>query len=136
MLNTLTTTVPALSRPRLVLLNFDETYSLSSTDNTPFQTNTTLNATIIPSQTLNRPQSAPFIRPSAFLPSSSSLPTVNPINSSPVVAQNYTVPLVAMNKSLKTFDGLDHHYIPEEYLHQIDTHMIFTMREELLDSVV
>ena len=40
-----------------------------------------------------------------------------------------------MNKSVKTFDYLDHQYTPEEYLYQIDAHMIFTVREQPLDPV-
>ena len=40
-----------------------------------------------------------------------------------------------MNRSVKTFGGLDHHYTPEEYVHQIDAHVIFTVREQPLDLV-
>ena len=36
-----------------------------------------------------------------------------------------------MNKSVKTFDGLDHQYIDAEDLHQIDAHMIFNKGEQL-----
>ena len=38
-----------------------------------------------------------------------------------------------MKTSVNFFDGLDHQYTPEKQLHQIDAHMIFTMREQLLD---
>ena len=40
-----------------------------------------------------------------------------------------------MNKSVKTFDELDHHYTPEQHLHQIDSYMIFTTEEHPLDLV-
>ena len=79
------------------------------------------------------PQTAPNIRPSAFLSPPSS--TVNPINRSFVITQNHTILFVAINKSFKTFDGLDHQYTPEEYLHQIDAHLIYTTGEQPLDPV-
>ena len=40
-----------------------------------------------------------------------------------------------MNKSVKSFDEIDHQYTPEKYLYQIDGHMIFTVGEEPLDPV-
>ena len=40
-----------------------------------------------------------------------------------------------MNKSVKTFDGLDHQSTPEEEFHQIYAYMLFTMREQPLDPV-
>ena len=40
-----------------------------------------------------------------------------------------------MNKSVGTFDGLDHQSTPEEDLHQIDAHIFFTMKEKLLNPV-
>ena len=40
-----------------------------------------------------------------------------------------------MNKTVKPFDGLDHQYTPEEYLQQIDAHIIFTMGEQPIDPV-
>ena len=55
MLNTKTTTVPTLSRPPLAPLNIADTYSLSTTNNNPFETNTILNATANQSQTLYQP---------------------------------------------------------------------------------
>ena len=58
--------------------------------------------------------------------------TIKPFSAS---TQNYTVPFVTMNKSVKTFDGPDHHYTADKYLHQTDAQMIFIMREHLLDPV-
>ena len=40
-----------------------------------------------------------------------------------------------MNKSVEAFDGLDHRYTPEEFLLQIDAHIIFTMEEYFLDPI-
>ena len=97
MLNTKTTTVPTLSRPPLAALNIADTYLLSSTKNNPFQTKTNLNAAANQCQTLYQPHTAPNIGPSAILPSSSS--TVNAKKPYSVNTQNYTVPLVEMNKS-------------------------------------
>ena len=94
-LNTIPTTTPDLQRPTLPLLNFADTYSLSSTDNKPFQTNTNLNAIANPCQTLYQPYTAHNICPSALLPSSYS--TVNPINTSSTNRQNYTVSFAAKN---------------------------------------
>ena len=133
LLKTITTTVPTLSRPPLAPLNFADTYSLSSTTNNPFQTNTNLNATADQCQNLLEPHTARKIGPSAYLPSSSS--TVNPTKPSSVKTQIYTISYVVMNKSVKVFDGLDHHYTHEEYLHQIDPHMIFTVGEQPLDPI-
>ena len=47
-----TTTVPSLSTPAVAPLNYADTYSLSSTNNNPFQSNTKLKATANQSQTL------------------------------------------------------------------------------------
>ena len=127
MLNTKSINVPSLLRPPMSPLNFVDSSSLRSTYKNPFQTNTNLNATVNRSQTLYQPQTAPNISLPAILPSSSS--TVVPTNHSSVNTQNYTVPFVAMNKSVKTFVGLDHQYTPEEYLHQTDAHTILTMGE-------
>ena len=74
-----------------------------------------MNATANESQTLYQSHSAPNVGTSANLPFSSS--TVNPINFSSVNTQVCTVPFFAMNKSLKTFDGLDHQFTPEELMH-------------------
>ena len=62
-----------------------------------------------------------------------SIPSMNSTNPPSVNARIYTVPFVAMNKTVKTFDGLDHQYTPGEYLHQIDAHIIFTLGEKPLD---
>ena len=51
----------------------------------------------------------------ASLPSSSSIPTGYQVNPPPVVTHNYTVSCVAINKSMKTFDGLDRKLTPEKY---------------------
>ena len=133
MTKTITTTVPTFSRLPLPPLKIADTYEISSTNNNPFQTNTDLNATASQCQTLNQTHTAPDLGPSAFFPSSFS--TVNPIISSSENTKNYTVPFVAMNKSVKTFDGLDHQSTPQEHLHQIDAHMILILGKQLLDTV-
>ena len=132
-LNAIATTVPMLSRSPLAPLNLADSDSLSDTNNIPSQTNTSLNATSNQGQTLHQPHNSPKRGPSAFLPSSSS--TVFPVNPFSVSTRNYSVPFLAMNKSVKTFDGLDHQSTPEEVLHQVDAHIIFAMGEELLDPV-
>ena len=40
-----------------------------------------------------------------------------------------------MNKSVKTFDGADHHYTHEENLHQTDAHMVLTKGKQSLDPL-
>ena len=40
-----------------------------------------------------------------------------------------------MNKSLQLFDGLDHQYTPEDFLLEIDAHMVFNMWEQPPDPV-
>ena len=40
-----------------------------------------------------------------------------------------------MNNSVNTFDGLEFQNTPEKIFLQIDSHMIFTIREQLLDPV-
>ena len=135
MLNAITTTVPTLPRTPVFSLNIVETYSLCSTNNSPFHTNANFNATANPAETLYQSLSAPNIGPSVSGHSFSSVPTVNPINPSPVFLQHYTVLFLARNKSLKTFDGLDNQYTPKEYLLQIDSHAIFTMGEQSLNPV-
>ena len=124
MLNTITTTASTFSAPPLAPLNIGETYPLGSTNKKPFQTNNNLNATANQCQTLYQPYISPKKSPSAILFSPSS--TVGPINSSFVNIQFHTVHFVALNKSVKTFDGLDHQYTPQELIHQIDAQMIFT----------
>ena len=102
LIKTMTTTVPTLSRPPLAPLNTADTYSLSNTNNNPFQTNTNLNATAYRCQTLLQQHTAPKIGPSKGLPSESSIG--NSVYHSPVTTQSYTVPFVSMNKSMKSFD--------------------------------
>ena len=124
MLNTTTPTVPTLSRPPLAPLNFADTYSLSSTNKIPFQTNTSLNTAANQYQMLYQPPTAPNMGPSETLLSSSS--TLNlPLNK-PFFCKHKKLccTFVAMNKSVKTFDGLDRQNTPEVYLHQIDVYMI------------
>ena len=53
--------------------------------------------------------------PSASVPHSTCVPTVYPISHPPVVKQKIATPYVAMNKSVKTFDGLDHQYTPGHF---------------------
>ena len=133
MLNTITTTVHTLSRPPLPLLNTADTYSMKSTKDSPLQTNTILNPTAIQCQILYQTHTALNVGPSSIL---FSLPSsVNPMSISFVSTQNYTVLFVAMNKPVKTFRRLDHQNGPEEYLHQIDAHMIFSMRGKPLHPV-
>ena len=107
-LNTVTTTILALSRPPSALPNFVDTCSLSSNNNISFHINTKIPASANPLQTFYQSHTAPNICPSASLFSSCSVPTVNPMNPPPVNTQNYTVPFIASNKSLKNFVGLDH----------------------------
>ena len=61
-------------------------------------------------------------------PSLQTVPNTSTVQITPftvVATQNHTVPFVAMNKSVKSYDGLDHQYAPDEYLQQIDTHNYF-----------
>ena len=112
MLNTKTTNFYTLSGPPLAPLIYAGFYSSISTINNPFQLISNLNTASNPCQTLYQPHIAHNIGSSAFLPSSSS--TLNPMNPSSVGTQNYTVPFVAMKKSVEAFDGLNHQYTPEE----------------------
>ena len=109
-------------------LNNADTYSLSSTNINPFQTNTNLNATANQCQTLYQTHIAPNIGPSATLPSP--CPTVYAVNPSLVNSQIYTVPFVEMNELVKTFDGLDQQYTSGEKVNQIDALPLFTMGEQ------
>ena len=84
---------------------------------------------------LYQPYTAPYICPSANLPSFSSVPTANTINPSPVNTHFYTVFFVAMKKLVKTFDGQDHQYTPENYLFHNDDQVIFATIEQLLRPV-
>ena len=113
MLNPINTTVPTLSRSLLAPLNLADTYSLTSTNKNSFQTNTNLNATANPSQTLYQPHAPTNTGLSAILLSSSS--AMSSINPPLAFTQNYTVPYVSMSKSVKAFGRLDHQYTPEEY---------------------
>ena len=76
----------------MALLNGADTYSLSSTYNTAFQTLTGLNATANPSETLCQKYTAPNIGPSASLPSIFSVLTANPKNPCPA-EKSKTLPL-------------------------------------------
>ena len=40
-----------------------------------------------------------------------------------------------MNNSVEDFDALDHQYTPEETLHQIGAHKVFTIGVKPLDPV-
>ena len=112
LLNTKTTTAPTLSGSPLAPLNIASTYSLKCTNNNPFQTETIINATANPCQKLYQPHTAPNISHSTILPASSS--NLYPLNPSPVVTQNDSVPFGSMNKLVKTFDVVDHQYTPEK----------------------
>ena len=109
---------------------------MTSTNPNNIQTNTTPNATNINPQTLYQPHTTPLQQ--FYQPNFSSLQTVSTTSTGqnttlPVITtQNQTVNL-AMNKSVKPFDGLDHQYTPEEYLQQKDAHNNFTMGEQPLD---
>ena len=127
-----------LSRPPLNTLNARDSYSLTSTNPNNFQTNTSLNATNMNPQTLYQPHTTPLQQ--MYQPNYSALQTSNTSTGQNIpipvaTTQNYTVPFVSMNKSVKPFDGLDHQYTPEEYLQQIDAHIIFTMGEQPTDPV-
>ena len=122
MLNTITASVPTLSRPPLASLSFAGTYEVSRTNIKPFQTKSILNVTANQCQMFYQPRTVPNIGPSAILISSFS--TESPINSSSVNTQNYTICFVAINNSVITFDWLLNQYTPDEYLHEIHAHMI------------
>ena len=112
-----------------------DAYSMSSTNNNPFQTNTSLNATATSSQTSHKPHTDPKTSPSASLPSSSVVFTKQATNKCPVTAQSFTLAFVAMNKSVKTSDGREHQIIPEKLLYQVEPHMNFTMGDQPPDLV-
>ena len=132
LLNTVSTNFFTLSRTPLPPLNIADTYPLSSTNNKPIHSKINLNATASPCQTFYPPGTAPNTGPSATLLSSSS--TVKTKNFSFVITQNYTVPIVAMKKSVNRFDGLACHYTPEKNLYQIDAHMNFAIGEQPPDQ--
>ena len=80
------TSVPALRRPPMTPFSIVDAYSMSSTNNNPFQTNTSLNATATSSQTSHKPHTDPKTSPSASLPSSSVVFTKQATNKCPVTA--------------------------------------------------
>ena len=128
MLSIITKSDPPPTRPSLDLLTSVDIFSLTSTNNNPLRTTTILIATAHSSQTLYPPHTAPITGKFASLLPSTFVSTVNPINPPPVITQNFTLPFVAIIKSLKTVvDGLDHRKTPEEYSHQIDAHMNFNI---------
>ena len=126
LLKRLTTTFATLPSFPMAPLKIADTYSLRSTNFKPLSTNTNLKAAASSPQMLHPPHTALIIGLSAHLPSMSSVPTVNPINPSPVIAKNCIVPFVEMNESV-VFDRLDHHYTLEDLLHQNDAQLICTM---------
>ena len=116
---------------------------MSSTKTNTFQIDSNLNATANPPQKLYQPHVTPNIQntsnnfgPSASVLSPSSFPTVNPINPPPVNTENSALLCVDMNESSKILERLDHQSTPEEYLHQTDAQIVFTMVEQLPDLVV
>ena len=112
MLKTKTTTFLTLSRPPMAPLNIADIYTLRKKNIIPFETKPILNATANPFQTLYQPFTAHIMNPSPFLFLSYS--TLNPNNPSSINTQIYTICFVEMNKSEKTFDGLDHQCTPEK----------------------
>ena len=143
MLITIPTTIPALSRRSLFPPNIAATYSLCYTKNNSFQTNTTLNATGNRSQTFYHSGTTPNVRPfphfngpTSNLPSSGSIPTVIALNDPSINTQKYLVPLVAKNKSKKTFDGLDCQYTLENIGTKKVHIWVFNSLYQPLDPVV
>ena len=57
---------------------------------------------------------------------------MSPINRCQLNTQNFNIPFVAWNISVKTADRFDHQYTPEEFLHQIDANMFYIIRDVLL----
>ena len=60
---------------------------------------------------------------------------MSPTNLRRVNSQNYTVPFVAWNKTVRAFDGFDHQYTPEEYSHQVDAYLMFTVGKQRFNLV-
>ena len=60
------------------------------------------------------------------------VPTENPVNCSPVIQQINTVTFVALNKSARNFDGLNHQNTPEKHSHQSIADMNVTMGKQPL----
>ena len=106
-LQAITTTVFALWRHSLVPLNISDANSLDSTDKKLFERNTCTHFTANPSHTLVQPYAAPNIGISANLSSSHCVLTVNPRSPPSAMEQIYSIPFVAMNKSVKNLDGFD-----------------------------
>ena len=84
MMNTISKNIPKRSRPLFSPLKFVDTHSVRNTNNKTFHSNTYLNATANPFQTLYQPHSTPMVQAisypmglSASLPAKSSVPTVN-----------------------------------------------------------
>ena len=132
-MNTITASGPTLSRSPSDSLNLADMYSLSSTNNILFQSNTSLQATANSIQMLYQLNIATKMSSSATLSASSSI--VNQIHRFRVIPQIYSVSFVALSKSVKTFDELDQQYTPQEFLHQMDALMICTMGDQPFDHV-
>ena len=60
---------------------------------------------------------------------------MTPMNISPAVTQNNTVPYVPMSKSVKACDGLDHQYTPEMKLLQMDARKIISRGEKCFNHL-
>ena len=92
---------PTLSRSPLAPLKFDVTFSLGSTNNNPYQSNTNLITAANPCQTFYQPLVHLICRRASrkFISSSS---TVKPLDASSINTQNYNVLFAAMNKPVKT----------------------------------
>ena len=118
----------------MIPLNFADAYSLGSTKKNQFKTSTIKNATAYQCQILCQPHTSHNRCPRAYILYSAA--TVKRLNPFSVNTQNFTLRFVAMNKSVKTFDGIEHYYTSEEHLHEIDAQMIFTMREKPLDPEI
>ena len=114
MLSTITTTTLALSWPPLAALNINVTFRFCNTNKNPFQTTKNFGGTLIPSEHYLKhtllllchrfPPFDPFAN-FFFIFYNDNL---EPINRPPVYTHTYIVPVVAMNKLVETFDGLDH----------------------------
>ena len=116
MLNSSFIPVPTSSKIPVDLLKNTDSYSLSSINDIPFQTNVKLNATANSFQTFHQPHTARYVGVFASLPSSSSVPKVNPINPPLVRTHSYITHFMALNKTSKTVEGVDHQIFAEEFL--------------------
>ena len=52
-----------------------------------------------------------------------------------MIKELFTVRFVAMNNSVKTFDGRDNQFTLEKFFHQFDAHMMFAFGKEPCDLV-